>query len=77
MAVVVVKPEHTIDPAELFAFCDARMPYFAVPRFIRFVRDLPRTPNDKVRKVELRADGLTPETWDSEAAGLKPSRAPR
>jgi crotonobetaine/carnitine-CoA ligase len=77
MAVVVAKPGQTIEPAELFAFCDARMPYFAVPRFIRFVRELPRTPNDKVRKVELRAAGLTPDTWDSAAAGIKPSRAPR
>ena len=77
MAVVVPKPGQSIDPAELFAFCDARMPYFAVPRFIRFVGDLPRTPNDKVRKVELRATGVTADTWDSEAAGLKPTRGAR
>ena len=77
MAVVVAKPGQSIEPAELFAFCDARMPYFAVPRFIRFVADLPRTPNDKIRKVELREAGVTPDTWDSEAAGLKPTRGLR
>lgn len=77
MAVVVLKPGQSVGPAELFAFCDARMPYFAVPRFFRFVADLPRTPNDKVRKVELRAAGVTDDTWDSEAAGLKPTRGLR
>ena len=30
-----------------------------VPRFIEFRADLPRTPTQKVRKVALRADGVT------------------
>jgi len=74
MAVIVPKPGRSADPAELFEYCDARMPYFAVPRYFRFVADLPRTPNDKIRKVELRAAGVTADAWDSQAAGLKPTR---
>ena len=45
-----------------------------VPRFIEFRADLPRTPTQKVRKVVLREDGITPATWDREAAGFKVTR---
>ena len=43
-----------------------------VPRYVEFVDALPRTPTDKVAKFRLRAEGdhgITPGTWDSEAAG--------
>jgi len=32
--------------------------------------ELPKTPTQKVQKHLLRADGRTPDTWDSAAAGL-------
>ncbi len=48
-----------------------RMAYFAVPRYFRSVEALPRTPTNKVRKVELREAGLTDDCWDREAAGLR------
>ena len=45
-----------------------------VPRYIEFKDDLPRTPTQKVRKIELREMGVTPETWDREQAGLRVTR---
>lgn len=77
MIVVVLREGQMLDPKTLFEHCDRNMPSFMVPRYIRFVDDLPRTPNDKVRKVELRNAGVTPDTWDSVAAGLKPTRMER
>jgi crotonobetaine/carnitine-CoA ligase len=59
----VVAP-HGIDPAELWSFASERMPAFAVPRFIRILDRLPRTPSEKVQKSELRAVGVTDETFD-------------
>ncbi|WP_407691034.1 hypothetical protein [Rubrobacter marinus] len=47
------------------------MPYFAVPRYIEFVAEIPKTPNQKVRKSVLREQGITPDTWDSEAADVR------
>jgi crotonobetaine/carnitine-CoA ligase len=35
-----------------------------MPRFIRFVDAIPRTPSEKVRKTDLRADGITSDTHD-------------
>ena len=41
-----------------------------IPRYVRIGRVLPRTPTAKIEKVKLRAVGLTPDTWDREAAGI-------
>jgi crotonobetaine/carnitine-CoA ligase len=71
MAAIVTRPGAAIPPVELMQFCATRLPYFAVPRFVDFVADLPRTENGKVRKYELRERGVTASTWDREAAGYR------
>lgn len=70
MAVVALKPDTPFDPAELIAFLRPRMAHFMVPRYVRVVESLPRTPTGKIEKVKLRAEGITPDTWDREAAGI-------
>ena len=64
MAALVARPGETLDPAELARFCATRLPYFAIPRFIEVVDDLPRTENGKVQKYKLRERGVTPSAWD-------------
>ena len=64
MAALVARFGETIDPAELARFCTTRLPYFAIPRFIDVVADLPRTENGKVQKYKLRERGVTPSAWD-------------
>jgi carnitine-CoA ligase len=68
---VVRTPGADLSPAELAAYCAAKLPSFMVPRYIEFVGELPRTPTDKVAKHTLRAmgdQGITPGTWDRERA---------
>ncbi|GAA5122326.1 AMP-binding protein [Pseudonocardia adelaidensis] len=68
---VVRAPGADLSPAELAAYCAAKLPSFMVPRYIEFVGELPRTPTDKVAKHTLRAmgdQGITPGTWDRERA---------
>ncbi|MHB8669131.1 MAG: AMP-binding protein [Acidimicrobiales bacterium] len=48
-----------------------RLPFFAVPRYIEFRADMPRNAVGRVLKYRLREDGVTPQTWDREAAGLR------
>jgi carnitine-CoA ligase len=62
------------DPAELTLWLAERMPYFMVPRYIRFVDRLPKTPTERVQKVPLREQGVTPDTFDREAAGISITR---
>ena len=64
LAVVVPEPGAEISAAEMWAYADRRLPYFAVPRYLRFVAELPKTPSEKVRKVELRAAGVAVDTHD-------------
>jgi crotonobetaine/carnitine-CoA ligase len=52
------------DAEGIWAWCDERLPYFAVPRYVEFVEALPKTPTAKVRKTELREAGVTPRTAD-------------
>ncbi|MEE3101178.1 MAG: ATP-dependent acyl-CoA ligase, partial [Pseudomonadota bacterium] len=74
LAVVAPVPGKTVDPAELLAFLAPRMAHFMVPRYVRIVHELPRTPTAKVRKIELREAGVTADTWDREAAGIRIKR---
>jgi carnitine-CoA ligase len=60
------------DLAGLLSWLDERMPYFAVPRFLRVVDHLPKTPTERVRKVELRERGITPDTYDRVVSGPPP-----
>jgi crotonobetaine/carnitine-CoA ligase len=46
------------------AVIGVKIPSFAIPRFVRYVDALPKTPSEKVRKAELRADGVTADTHD-------------
>jgi crotonobetaine/carnitine-CoA ligase len=62
------KPEDVLD------FCVPRMPYFAVPRYIEYLDDIPKTPTQKIQKNKLRERGLSAATWDREAAGYKVRR---
>lgn len=64
----------SIEPAELLAFLLPRMPHFMVPRYVRVLPELPKTPTQKVQKNLLRADGVTADTWDREAAGIRVRR---
>ena len=33
-------------------------------------RQLPKTPTHRIEKYKLRQEGVTPDTWDREAAGI-------
>jgi crotonobetaine/carnitine-CoA ligase len=37
---------------------------------VEFRDDLPRNPVGRVLKYQLREEGVTPTTWDREAAGV-------
>jgi crotonobetaine/carnitine-CoA ligase len=69
MAALVARAGSRIDPDELMRFCESRLPYFAVPRYLDLLDDLPRTENGKVQKFKLRERGVTSITWDRRPNG--------
>ncbi|MDP3969872.1 MAG: AMP-binding protein [Nocardioides sp.] len=68
MACVVTRDE--VSPEDLWAWCAERIPAFAVPRFLRMVPELPKTPSQKVQKAALREIGISPDTHDRDALGV-------
>jgi crotonobetaine/carnitine-CoA ligase len=57
MSVVVLNEGATTTPEQLWEYFDSRMPAFAVPRFIKIVDELPKTPSGKLQKAPLREAG--------------------
>ena len=62
LAVVVVS--EPVQAAEILEWCTGRIPAFAIPRYLRVIDALPKTPSEKVRKAALREDGVTLDTYD-------------
>ena len=67
----VVVASGPVDAAELWEFCQGKIPAFAIPRFVRFVDALPKTPSEKIQKAVLRERGITRDTHDRTAARIK------
>lgn len=61
VAYVILKPHARLTEEALRAFCRGRIASFKIPRAIRFVADVPRTPSphgDKVQRVKLREQAI-------------------
>jgi crotonobetaine/carnitine-CoA ligase len=74
MAVIVPKQGLTIDPVHLLDHCQERLPRFAVPRYVKWTTELPKTPSQRVEKYRLRDDGLTDDVWDRSEHGYEVRR---
>lgn len=68
---IILKNGATVDPAELLRFCEKNLPWFALPRYVEFRHDFPRTPTGKVAKYQIKEEGIHPKLWDREAAGYQ------
>lgn len=71
MAFVRLREGAEPDPVALVRHCEGRLAYFAIPRFLEFVSELPLTESGKIRKVVLRERGVGPSTWDREREGIR------
>jgi crotonobetaine/carnitine-CoA ligase len=71
LVAVTARPGHEVDPRALVEFLIPKLPYFMVPRYVRVVAAIPKTETNKIRKVIFREQGITADTWDREAAGMR------
>lgn len=70
---VVLGDGQALPEEELLAYCEERMAYFMVPRYVHYTDALPKTPTQRVQKFKLRELGVG-EAWDREKAGYKLKR---
>jgi len=68
MAAVIPESGATLDPLDMLRFCEPRLAYFAIPRYVELLDELPLTENGKVRKAVLRQRGVGVGAFDREAA---------
>jgi crotonobetaine/carnitine-CoA ligase len=66
---VRLKPGETLDALALVQWCESRMAYFQIPRYIAFVDSLPKTPSERIRKDALSRS--IEDCWDLERSGYK------
>jgi crotonobetaine/carnitine-CoA ligase len=68
---VVLRPGSALSEGALCHWAIENVPYYAVPRYYEFRKEIPRSVLGRVLKYELRAQGVTPTTFDMEKAGIK------
>jgi len=66
MACVSLREGAKSSAEDLTNHCAQVMARFMVPRYIRLLSVLPKTPTDKVEKFKLSQIGITADTWDRE-----------
>jgi len=71
---VTLKEGQTLNPEELIRYCEPLMAYFMIPRYVRIMQEMPKTPTHRIEKYKLREEGITSDTWDREKAGFKLER---
>ena len=57
-----------LTPEGLLDFAQDRLPHFAVPRYVRFVDELPKNHAQRIQKPVLREQGVE-DAWDREDVG--------
>jgi crotonobetaine/carnitine-CoA ligase len=74
MICLTLKEGQTLTPEELIQYCEPRMAYFMIPRYVRMMKEMPKTPTQRIQKYKLRQEGITSDTWDLERVGYKLKR---
>jgi crotonobetaine/carnitine-CoA ligase len=70
----ILKPGATLTEEALCLWALDKVPYYAVPRYIEFRDTLPKNPQGRVLKYQLRDEGCTDKTWDMEKSDIKVSK---
>jgi crotonobetaine/carnitine-CoA ligase len=70
----VLKEGQSVTEEELTRWCEPRMAYFAIPRYIATRDAMPKTPSERVEKFKLKNEGITDDCWDREAEGVEFAR---
>ena len=70
-AAILLEPGQPLEPVDIVRHCEGQIAYFAIPRYVRILSQMPLTENGKIKKGVLREAGVTTDTWDREAAGVR------
>ena len=71
---LVLKPGKSLTPDEFMTWAEERLPRFAMPRYIEFLEQLPKTPTERIEKYKLKERGVSANAWDRVKVGYKLKR---
>ena len=66
MAFVLLRKGGDVSPPDLINYLKSEIAYFAIPRYLEFVAEMPETENGKIQKFVLKERGVGENTWDRE-----------
>jgi crotonobetaine/carnitine-CoA ligase len=67
MAAVKLVDGSTLAAKDLKRFLSDRLAKYAIPRYVRFVEEFPKTNSHRIMKHVLEKEGITPDTVDTAA----------
>ncbi len=67
----ILREGATLKAEDLFQWATNAVPYYALPRYIEFRTSMPKNPQGRVLKYQLRDEGKTATTWDLETSGIQ------
>jgi crotonobetaine/carnitine-CoA ligase len=76
-ACLVLEPGARVEPPELFRYFRDQLPYYAIPRYIEIMPQLPVNAVGRVQKHKLRDSWNAPGTIDFQALGLRIDKTAR
>jgi crotonobetaine/carnitine-CoA ligase len=68
-----LKPGAQLDFMEFIKWCDSKLPYYMVPRYVEVVDELPKTPTQRIQRFLLKERGVG-NAFDALKAGYRPTR---
>lgn len=71
--VLVLQDNKSLSMEEFIKYCEERMAYYMVPRYVEIKDSLPKTATERVQKYELRKVGIE-NSWDRIKEGVKVNR---
>ena len=74
MAAVKLKSGDRISPTKLLRHCEADLPFYMIPCYVRFVKEFEKTPTLRIIKDRLQKEGVTSDTWNRRKADFKLAR---
>ncbi|MDQ0246368.1 crotonobetaine/carnitine-CoA ligase [Bacillus fengqiuensis] len=65
---IALKEGESVTYEEVIKWCEERMAYFMIPRYVQYVDSFPKTATERIQKFKLKEDGVG-AAWDREKAG--------
>lgn len=75
MVAIRVRDGITVKSEDILRSLEDDVPYFMIPRYIRFVDNFEKTPTMRIIKKDLINEGIVPNAWDRRKAGFKLRRS--